>query len=230
MCYIPKRFTNLLQPADVAWFKPFKAKYTEKWNNWFLTSDNKTYTKNGNMRSPGYAKSIKWLSEIWAEMDSQVIIHSFLNCGILEQNKENYHRVIKKIIDEGRVQNFIDDASPNDAFFNEYSEDDDDEGISNRRNINDDDDDDDDREENDKENDDIDENSDDGIDGEEDCFDDEDDNAETDEDHETRMIKNILEDEFEEEGDIAEDEIETDNDVQKDLNENSMKRRLRKRN
>ena len=89
---------------------------------------------------------------------------------------------------------------------------------------------DDDREENDKENDDIDENSDDCIDGEEDCFDDEDDNAETDEDHETRMIENIFEDEFEEEGDLAEDEIETDNDVQKDLNENSMKRRLRKRN
>ena len=44
------------------------------------------------------------------------------------------------------------------------------------------------------------------------------------------MIENILEDEFEEEGDLAEDEIETDNDVQKDLNENSMKRRLRKRN
>ena len=44
------------------------------------------------------------------------------------------------------------------------------------------------------------------------------------------MIENILEDEFEEEGDLAEDEIETDNNVQKDLNENSMKRRLRKRN
>ena len=44
------------------------------------------------------------------------------------------------------------------------------------------------------------------------------------------MIEYILEDEFEEESDLAEDEIETDNDVQKDLNENSMKRRLRKRN
>ena len=54
VCFIPKRFTNLLQPADVAWFKHFKSKYTEKWNNWFLTSNNKTYTKNGNLRSPGY--------------------------------------------------------------------------------------------------------------------------------------------------------------------------------
>ena len=183
VCYIPKRFTNLLQPADVAWFKPFKAKYTEKWNNWFLTADNKTYTKNGNMRSPGYAKSIKWLSEIWAEMDSQIIIDSFLSCGILEQNEENYHQVLKKIIDEGRVQNIIDDAAPNDAFFNEYSEDDEDEGISNRG-ITNDDDDDDDREENAEEN--RDEYSDDGIDGEEDCFDDDDDDdVGTDEDEET---------------------------------------------
>ncbi len=41
------------------------------------------------MRSPGYAKSIKLLSEIWTEIDPQILIDNFLSCGILEQNEEN---------------------------------------------------------------------------------------------------------------------------------------------
>ena len=46
--YIPPRFTNLLQPADVCWFSSIKKKYSEKWTDWFLFEE-KTY----NARSPG---------------------------------------------------------------------------------------------------------------------------------------------------------------------------------
>jgi hypothetical protein len=52
--FIPPRMTNLLQPADVAWFANIKKAYNSKWCEWFMTAD-KTYTKNNNMRSPGYA-------------------------------------------------------------------------------------------------------------------------------------------------------------------------------
>ena len=34
LTYIPKRLTNLLQSADISWFKPLKGLYKECWNNW----------------------------------------------------------------------------------------------------------------------------------------------------------------------------------------------------
>ncbi|CAF1108061.1 unnamed protein product [Brachionus calyciflorus] len=55
--YIPPRLTSLLQPADVCWLKSFKKCYYEKWTQWFL-NDSKSFTKSGNLRSPGYAKAI----------------------------------------------------------------------------------------------------------------------------------------------------------------------------
>lgn len=54
---IPPRMTNLLQPADVSWFAAIKSCFHQKWNSWYLNEE-KTYTKAGNPRSPGYAKCI----------------------------------------------------------------------------------------------------------------------------------------------------------------------------
>ena len=51
---VPPRFTNLLRPAVVIWFSLLKAAYRELWQNWFISSEH-SYTKNWNMRSPGYA-------------------------------------------------------------------------------------------------------------------------------------------------------------------------------
>ena len=226
-CFIPKRFTNLLQPADVAWFKPFKAQYTEKWNNWFLTSGNKTFTKNGNMRSPGYVQSIKWLLEIWADMDPQIIIESFQSCGILEQNEENYHKVLKKILNEGRMQNIIDDTAHNEAFFNEYSEADDDNEVLNRQALNDGDE--------DGGNYDVEEGAHSGEDSaNEDAITDDDDvqSDDDDEDEENRIIDNILDDQFDEEGDLSEEDIldKSIAEEENNVDENNIKRRLRKRN
>ena len=31
---IPSRMTNLVQPADVCWFKTIKAQYQRRWTNW----------------------------------------------------------------------------------------------------------------------------------------------------------------------------------------------------
>ena len=60
--YIVKRGTNLLQPADVAWMRIFKLQYYEKWQHWML-NEPKSFTPAGNLRSPGYGKAIKWISE-----------------------------------------------------------------------------------------------------------------------------------------------------------------------
>lgn len=53
--YIPARMTALLQPADVGWFSVLKREYAQLWEDWMINSP-KTYTKQGNLKSPGYVK------------------------------------------------------------------------------------------------------------------------------------------------------------------------------
>ncbi len=62
--YVPKRMTLLLQPADVSWMRPLKVAYFKKWNHWLVHAP-KSYTAAGNVKSPGYATVITWISEIW---------------------------------------------------------------------------------------------------------------------------------------------------------------------
>ena len=72
--------TNVLQPADVFWFALIKMIYGDKWNDWFIFED-KRLTIHGNMVSPGFAKIIQWLSEIWTGFNSDIIVESFRKCG-----------------------------------------------------------------------------------------------------------------------------------------------------
>ncbi len=53
--FFPPRMTSLLQPADVGWFRSLKAQYHSKWQDWYLNAP-KAFTKNHNLKSPGYAK------------------------------------------------------------------------------------------------------------------------------------------------------------------------------
>ena len=71
--FIPRRLTNLLQPADVMWFSSNKKTYSERWNKSFIF-DKTNFTPNGNLKSPGYVKVIDWMSEIWSEFDKNTII------------------------------------------------------------------------------------------------------------------------------------------------------------
>ena len=73
--------TNLLQPADVCWFAPIKKRYRDKWNHWF-TFENKEFTRNLNMKSPGYVLCSNWMSEIWRETSGDLIRKSFEICGV----------------------------------------------------------------------------------------------------------------------------------------------------
>ena len=91
---IAPSFTNLFQPADVCWFKPIKSSLHAKWTHWFLYEE-KTYTTHNNMRSPGYAKVIQWLSEIWRDFDTHTIANSFDFCGINSQS--SLHSVLNEI-------------------------------------------------------------------------------------------------------------------------------------
>jgi hypothetical protein len=92
---IPPRLTGLLQPADVCWFSGLKKHYHRLWANWFLNEE-KTYTRFDNVRSPGYAKCISWLLEMWLEFPNHLIINSFESCGIISQL--DLHSALKEVL------------------------------------------------------------------------------------------------------------------------------------
>ncbi len=111
---IPPRFTNILQPADVCWFRNLKRSYCERWNKWFLYEDT-TYTVHGNARSPGYAKVTNWLSELWDSFPNHLIKNSFDFCGITSKHVNDYHMVLKCLLrNETVIQNYVDDLQPED--------------------------------------------------------------------------------------------------------------------
>ena len=87
--------TNLLQPADVCWFKPLKQHYHTLWNEWFIKG-NHTFTRNDNARSPGYCQAIQWLSLIWEHLQSYIIVNSFEACGVVSQF--NLHKTLQHIV------------------------------------------------------------------------------------------------------------------------------------
>ena len=78
--------TRLLQPADVCWFRTFKLLFRRKYMDWFV-NEPKSFTNFGNARSPGYASVIQWISDIWKNIDDDLLTNSFDYCGITSQNK-----------------------------------------------------------------------------------------------------------------------------------------------
>ena len=123
--FVPPRMTNLLQPADVSWFRSLKSQLSKKWTEWSLHGE-KTFTKNGNMRSPGYVNIVRWvsklalkdylnqlkldnskkffsfkLSEIWYDFDERVVINSFDSCGITSSN--NLHDALDSIVNDDMI-------------------------------------------------------------------------------------------------------------------------------
>ena len=60
------------------------------------------------MRSPGYTTVIQWLSEIWCDFDTNIIIKSFDQCGITSQS--NLHSALRAVVEENKTfSNFVDD-------------------------------------------------------------------------------------------------------------------------
>ena len=94
---IPPRMTPAFQPADVSWFKSLKGEYHNKWNDWYLNSP-KSFTAKNNLKSPGYALAITWISEIWKAFDPEIIKKSFRCTGITSTSHSEYNALLTGII------------------------------------------------------------------------------------------------------------------------------------
>ncbi|CAF1085979.1 unnamed protein product [Brachionus calyciflorus] len=98
--FIPPRMTNLLQQADQEPIPRF-----------------------GNSKSPGYAKCIEWLSDIWRELNSELIAKSFIHCGISNQFdllKSLAHFLKNNII----INDYVEDIDESDEIDEQFSTDD----------------------------------------------------------------------------------------------------------
>ena len=78
---IPGGCTSRLQPADVSWNRPFKAKLAELYDEWLFNGpvDN---TKNGNSKAPSKPLLLKWIKEAWLAITPETIRKSLKKCGI----------------------------------------------------------------------------------------------------------------------------------------------------
>ena len=63
------------------------------------------------MRSPGYAKVVKWISEAWAELDADMIASSFQRYSITLRNFDEYSNQLRHFM---RTTELVDDVVPHD--------------------------------------------------------------------------------------------------------------------
>jgi hypothetical protein len=81
--------TKLLQPADVSWNAPFKAKYREMYEEWLQNAnDIENLTPSGNPRAPSKRLIVEWVKKAWKHISVDIIVRSFLICGITSNDPD----------------------------------------------------------------------------------------------------------------------------------------------
>ena len=64
------------------------------------------------MRSPGYAKLINWISEIWEAFEPSILAASFDQCGITSNNPVDFHNQLRHFV---QTDDFVDDIQDEDG-------------------------------------------------------------------------------------------------------------------
>lgn len=88
-----------LQAPDVSWNKPFKENITRLYDDWIAGSENKEYTRGGNLKAPSKMLILKWIIDSWKSLSSELIVKSFKACALgicPEGNEDNVITCIKQ--------------------------------------------------------------------------------------------------------------------------------------
>ncbi len=83
LAVIPGGLTSICQPLDVAINKPFKDNLRKEWHLW-MANGSAGKTAAGNLRRAKYSDVCNWVKRSWENISSEIIINSFVNCGITE--------------------------------------------------------------------------------------------------------------------------------------------------
>ncbi len=90
----------------------------------------KSFTKSGHIKSPGYKLAIEWISQIWRDLDKDIIINSLQKCGITSNESEIYYSQLRNFINSNEfaedVEMVLEDTSDIEGFDEEDGDDDDD--------------------------------------------------------------------------------------------------------
>ena len=78
---IPGGCTKYVQAPDVSWNKAFKAKVSEKYDEWLFTDEIKNLTDAGNLKSPSCV-IVKWILKAWEELTPELVSRSFKACAL----------------------------------------------------------------------------------------------------------------------------------------------------
>ena len=81
LAVIPGGSTSLLQPLDVSLNKPFKDNVRKRWMQWMADGIHE-FTAGGRQKKPSEELICSWISEVWHEIPREMIVASFLKCGI----------------------------------------------------------------------------------------------------------------------------------------------------
>ncbi|KAH7699960.1 pogo transposable element with KRAB domain-like protein, partial [Aphelenchoides avenae] len=73
MSAIPGGCTRFVQPADVSWNKPFKAKAMQLYNHWMMGGEHEVAAA-GNPKPPTPEEYLDWILEAWNDGVTKDII------------------------------------------------------------------------------------------------------------------------------------------------------------
>ena len=74
-----------------------------------MINEPKSFTAAGNLQSPGYAKAITWISEIWDSFDRHILANSFDQCGITSTSVNDFHTQLRTFVSTSK---FVDTFEP----------------------------------------------------------------------------------------------------------------------
>ena len=77
---IPGGCIAIAQPMDKCVNKPFKEAIRQSWEEWMRMP--RALTQKGNLKQPTRQDVISWVSKAWREVKIDLLVKSFLVCGI----------------------------------------------------------------------------------------------------------------------------------------------------
>ena len=76
-----------------------------------MINEPKSFTPAGNLRSPGYAKAITWISEISSAFDRNIRTRSFDQCGITSSSLDDLHAQLRTFVSTSKFVDTVEQAN-----------------------------------------------------------------------------------------------------------------------